>query len=161
MWTMARYATTFLLLVMPLVCSSCVVMTAPKSAKIEGASPSNDSNVTLTPQDKESHSLDKRIVATWELVSQEDDQGRQEEPRASTRTLIEFTDRGKVIFNRIDREDSRRVKSRTGQYVVKDSELRITDDVGNSVRWPYKVAGDMLVIVMPEEKRKFHWRKSR
>jgi hypothetical protein len=49
--------------------------------------------------------------------------------------------------------------SRTGKYALDKEEISITDDVGNTVKWPYQVNADTLVIVMPEVKKKFYWRR--
>lgn len=90
---------------------------------------------------------------------QVNDKGAEKRPNEASRTLIEFTKGGKVIFNRVDSEDTKRTKSRTGKYFLSDDEIRITDDMGNSVRWPYKITGDTLVIMMPEAKKRFFWRR--
>ncbi|MBI4964911.1 MAG: hypothetical protein HY913_16680 [Desulfomonile tiedjei] len=105
-------------------------------------------------------SIDKRLLDTWELLYQENDKGDQERPNEATRTLIEFTDRGQVIFNRMDK-DSDKMKKRSGRYSAENEEISITDDGagGNTVRWPYQVAGDTLVLQMPEVKKKFYWRR--
>lgn len=105
--------------------------------------------------------MDKALVDTWELAYQVNEKGEQERPRDSTRTLIEFTDRGTVVFNRMDKENSDQPTSRTGRYTTERNEINITDDAGNTVKWPYTVRGESLVIVMPEKKKEFHWRRSR
>jgi hypothetical protein len=104
---------------------------------------------------------DTKLVDTWELLYQVNDKGDEERPRAATRTLIEFTDRGQVVFNRMDKEHSDAMKSRSGRYTLDKEEINITDDGGNTVRWPYQVVGDTLVLAMPEVKKKFYWRRYR
>jgi hypothetical protein len=104
---------------------------------------------------------DKNLLDTWELLYQVNEKGDEERPRDATRTLIEFTDKGQVIFNRMDKENSDKMKSRTGKYALDKSEINITDDVGNTVKWPYQITGDTLMIVMPEVKKKFYWRRFR
>jgi hypothetical protein len=105
--------------------------------------------------------LDKSLADTWELLYQVNDKGEKEPPRDATRTLIEFTDKGQVIFNRIDKENSDAMKSRSGKYSLDKTEISITDDVGNTVKWPYQVTGDTLVLFMPEVNKKFFWRRFR
>jgi hypothetical protein len=124
----------------------------PKSPRVETGKPSSGTAEAA---------VDKNLVDTWELLYQENDKGEEERPREATRTLIEFTGRGQVIFNRIDKERSDAMKSRTGRYALEKEEISITDDVGNTVKWPYKVNGDTLVITMPEVNKKFHWRRFR
>jgi hypothetical protein len=133
-------------------CASCVGTGLSKSAKLEPGAPGSGESVGTG---------DKSLVDTWELLYQVNDKGDEERPKEATRTLIEFTGNGRVIFNRIDNENSDRVKSRTGKYALDKSEISITDDDGNTVKWPYQIIGDTLVLVMPEAKKKFHWRRFR
>lgn len=136
----------------PLVCASCLSMGLSKTAQLEqGSSGSAASDVQA----------DKSLTDTWELECQVNDKGEEEPPKDATRTLIEFTKGGKVIFNRMDSENSNPVKSRTGKYSIDKAEIHITDDAGNTVKWPYQVTGDTLTLVMPEVKKKFRWRRLR
>jgi hypothetical protein len=131
-----------------LLCASCLSTTVPKTAQIE-PNPSSDRLA----------SLDRNLTDTWELLYQVNDKGDQEKPKDATRTLIEFTPKGQVIFNRIDKENSDAMKSRTGKYGLDKSEISITDDKGNTVKWPYEISEDQLVIFMPEVNKKFYWRR--
>jgi hypothetical protein len=136
-----------------LLCASCITMSLPKSARLEpGSSATQASPSSGTTRDK-------GIVDKWELLYQVNDKGGEERPRESTRTLIEFTENGKVVFDRIDKESTDARKSRSGQYAMANDEISITDDAGNTVQWPYQVNGDTLVLVMPEVKKKFYWRR--
>jgi hypothetical protein len=146
-----RYRALVLLFAVLVVfsCASCVGTGLSKSAKLEpGVSSSEGPG-------------DKGLVDTWELLFQVNEKGDEERPKEATRTLIEFTKNGQVIFNRIDNENSDRVKSRKGKYSLDKTEISITDDDGNTVKWPYQIIGDTLVLVMPEAKKKFHWRRFR
>ncbi len=67
--------------------------------------------------------------------------GDEERPREGTRTLIEFTDKGQVIFNRMDKDNSDKMKSQTGKYALDNNGITITDDAGNTVKWPYQADG--------------------
>jgi hypothetical protein len=141
-----------LIVLVPFLCASCLTMTMPKSARVDpGAPPSGTTEPTV----------DKNLVDTWELLYQVNDKGDQEPPKEGTRTLIEFTNKGKVIFNRIDKEHSDKMMSRPGKYALEKEEISITDDSGNTVKWPYQVSTDTLVISMPEVKKKFYWRRFR
>ena len=168
-----------------LVCTSCLSLTAPRSAQQDTVPPSSEPLRTarrgaIGPKDSLStpppeatkpgrdltesgrtdlEPTDNRLVDTWELMYQVNDKGDEKRPTEASRTLIEFTKAGKVIFNRVDSEDTKRTKSRTGKYYLSNDEIRITDDMGNSVRWPYKITGDTLVIMMPEAKKRFLWRR--
>ena len=137
----------------PFLLSSCLTMTVPKSAKVD--------TTPTVPGSSTSAGSDGRVVAAWELMYQVNDKGDEERPRETTRTTLEFTNEGKVLFNRMDRENSSHKKSKTGNFILEKSEIRITDDSGNTVRWPYSIDGDRLVIVMPEVKKKFVWRKTK
>jgi hypothetical protein len=141
----------------PFLYVSCLSMSLPKSAKVQSSAGSTQVPTRLEPK----ASVDKGLLDTWELLYQVNDKGDQERPRESTRTLIEFTDRGQVIFNSMDKERSDRVKSRSGKYSVQENRINITDDVGNTVSWPYQLAGDTLILMMPEKNRKFYWRRFR
>jgi len=141
----------------PLLFASCLTTSLPKSARVEPNTSSPTASASTTPQGLP----DKKLVDTWELQYQVNDKGDEERPREATRTLIEFTDRGQVVFNRMDKENSDKMKSRSGRYAVEKEEISITDDAGNTVRWPYQVVGDTLVLVMPEVKKKFYWRRYR
>lgn len=141
-----------LVVAVQLSCTSCLTMTMPKSPRVEPGTPSSGTAEAA---------VDKNLVDTWELLYQVNDKGEEERPREATRTLIEFTNRGQVIFNRIDKEHSDAMKSRTGKYALEKEEISITDDVGNTVKWPYQVSSDTLIITMPEVKKKFHWRRFR
>jgi len=153
MFSVSRLIVAAMLLVTALVCVSCLTMAVPRTAKVDGMPPAAGPPGADT--------MDRRLIDTWELMYQVNDEGREERPRESTRTLIEFTDKGRVVFNRVDPKNSRRLKSRSGDYSLAKNEIRITDDVGNSVRWPYHITKEILVIVMPEEKKKFFWRRFR
>jgi hypothetical protein len=135
-----------------LLCASCISTTMPKTARVEPSPSSGEPSQA---------SSDKNLLDTWELLYQVNEKGDEERPRDATRTLIEFTDKGQVIFNRMDKENSDKMKSRTGKYALDKSEINITDDVGNTVKWPYSITGDTLMIVMPEVKKKFYWRRFR
>ncbi|MEW6113919.1 MAG: lipocalin family protein [Thermodesulfobacteriota bacterium] len=156
MSAMIRQLGMGLIIVVPFLCTSCLTMTMPKSARLEKPTTSDQ------PSDRgQVAPSDKRIVDTWELMFQEDEKGTKEVPPEGTRTLMEFTDRGRVIYNRVDKDDAGRVKTRTGNFTVEDGAIKIIDDVGNSNRWPYQITGDQLVFTMPEKNKTFHWRRFR
>jgi hypothetical protein len=138
------------------LCSSCLTTTLPKTAAVEGAAQSAQKGTDNSKDAKEKSLFDK-----WELQYQVNDKGVQEKPRESTRTLIEFFDDGKVVFDRTDKDKAEARKSRTGRFTVANNEISITDDAGNTVKWPYQVSGDTLVLVMPEVQKKFYWRRVR
>ncbi|MGC8605754.1 MAG: lipocalin family protein [Desulfomonilaceae bacterium] len=104
---------------------------------------------------------DKSVVGKWELLYQINDKGERQNPKDQTKTQIEFTDNGQVVFNRFDNENSDSVKSRTGKYSIEKGQISITDDAGNTVKWPFQVTQDSLIISMPEVNKKFHWRRIR
>jgi len=132
-------------LLIPPVCASCVSMGLSKTAQLEQGSAGSDVQA------------DKSLVDKWELECRVNDKGEEVPP--TTRTLIEFTNGGKVIFNRMDNENSDPVKTRSGTYSIDKAEIQITDYQGNTVKWPYQVTGDTLTLVMPEAKKKFRWRR--
>lgn len=136
------------------LCSSCLTTTLPKSVAVEGTTTSGLKTTDSAKDPKEKSLLDK-----WELQYQVNDKGVQEKPRESTRTLIEFFEDGKVTFDRSDKDKADSRKSRTGRFTVANNEISITDDAGNTVKWPYQVSGDTLVLVMPEVQKKFYWRR--
>ena len=135
-----------------LLCASCLSMTAPKSPRVEAGSPRSASAALPA---------DTLLVDTWELLSKVGANGAEELPTEGTRTLIEFTDKGQVIFNRIDKDSSGLTRSRKGSYTVDKNEITITDDVGNTAKWTYNIADDKLVIDAPEAKEKFQLRRFR
>lgn len=141
-----------LLCLIPVFCASCLSMTVPKSVGVE---PTAAAAGKLVPPS------DKRVVDTWELLYRVNDKGEEERPRDATRTLIDFTDKGKVIFNRMDKENSGRVASHSGRFTTENGEIRIIDDSGNGARWPYQITGDTLEVYIPEDKKKFFWRRFR
>jgi len=156
---MARLGNWILLFVACLslfLCSSCLTTTLPKSVAVEGATTSGPKTADNAKDAKEKSLLDK-----WELQYQVNDKGVQEKPRESTRTLIEFFEDGKVFFDRSDKDKADARKSRKGRFTVANNEISITDDAGNTVKWPYQVSGDTLVLVMPEVQKKFYWRRIR
>lgn len=102
---------------------------------------------------------DKSVVGKWELLYQINDKGERQNPKDQTKTQIEFTNNRQVIFNRFDNENSDSMKSRTGKYSVEKNQISITDDAGNTVKWPFQISGDSLIISMPEVNKKFHWRR--
>ncbi len=138
------------------LCSSCLTTTLPKSTAVEGPTPSG-----LKTSDDAKDGKEKSLLDKWELQYQVNDKGVQEKPKESTRTLIEFFEDGKVVFDRTDKDRGDARKSRTGRFTVANNEISITDDSGNTVKWPYQVSGDTLVLVMPEVQKKFYWRRVR
>jgi hypothetical protein len=133
-----------------LLCASCISTTLPKTARVEPSPSSGEPSQAPS---------DKNLLDTWELLYQVNEKGEQR-PLEGTRTLIEFTDKGQVIFNRMDK-DSDKMKNQTGKYALDNNEITITDNAGNTVKWPYQVTADTLVITMPEKKTKFFWRRFR
>lgn len=146
----------FIVCVSLFVCSSCLTTTLPKGAAVGGSTPTGPKGAENAKDAKEKSLLDK-----WELQYQVNDKGVQEKPRESTRTLIQFFDDGKIVFDRTDRDKTDTRKSRIGRFTLANNEISITDDAGNTVKWPYQVAGDTLVLVMPEVQKKFYWRRAR
>lgn len=145
-----------LLCLVPVLFTSCLSMSLPKSAKVEPP----PAAASVEPLATKS-GLDRGLIDTWELLYQVDNRGDQKRPPGSTRTLIEFTDKGQVIFNRLDKDTSNQLKSRTGKYTLEGEKINIVDDVGNTTKWPYQLTGDTLMIVMPELEKKFYWRRFR
>ncbi|MCA1960945.1 MAG: lipocalin family protein [Desulfomonile sp.] len=106
---------------------------------------------------------DSRLFGTWELTHQVDEKNEEKTPDPGTRTLLEFKEPDRIVFSRIQRRenDSDIVKKREGNFFLQQNEVHITDDGGNSVGWPYQIAGDTLITTMPSEKRKFYWRRTK
>ena len=136
-----KWAMVGLVAVTPLFMCSCLSMVVPKSPSTSGG--------------------DGRVVAAWELMYQVNDKGDEERPRETTRTTLEFTNEGRVLFTRMDSENKSHKKEKTGKFALDKGEITITDDAGNTVRLPYSIDGDKLVIVMPEMKKKFIWRRTK
>ncbi len=120
-----------------LLCSSCLGLTASK-APVSGP-----------------------LTDTWELMYLADEQGAQEKPPQSVRTLIEFTKDGQAVFKRIDKETSNVVKTQSGTYKVDGDRIILTDSEGPTVNWPYRITDDILVLTMPEVRKKFYWRRAK
>ena len=127
-------------------------MTAQKGATVENPAPASPTPVTQGG---------KPLVDTWELLYQMDDKGKEIRPRKDTRTLIEFTEAGRVYFSALDKETAENVKNRSGRYELEKDKMTITDDSGFTTTWPYSLTGDTLVTIMPRTKQKFFWRRSR
>ncbi len=141
---------TICALICALTCVSCLTASVPKSANMD--TPSSSSSNAQS-------SADRGLTDKWELLYQVNDKGEEQKPREATRTILEFTGSGEVIFNRMDKENTDASKSRNGKYTVDRDQIVITDDAGNTVKWPYQVSGDTLMISMPEVSKKFHWRR--
>jgi hypothetical protein len=140
-----------------ILCTACLSASLPKTAKVEPTPPLTETTTKL-----DTNTLaDKNLLNRWELLYRVTESGEKETPRDNTRTLIEFTDGGQVIFNRLDKDHSDQIESRTGKFTVEGDMINIVDDMGNSVAWPYQLTGESLIIVMPELKKKFYWRRFR
>jgi len=139
-----------------LICSfslaSCLTASLPKNAKMD-SQPSS--------QESASASLDRGLMDKWELMYQVNDKGEEQKPREATRTVLEFTGKGEVIFNRMDKENTDMSKNRSGKYTLEREQIIITDDAGNTVKWPYQISGETLMISMPEVNKKFYWKRFR
>lgn len=139
-------------------CASCMTMTLPQSTKIKnqsGESPKGGASRN------EYIVKDDRLCDTWELMYLVNDKGEEKNPDEGTRTLMEFTQKGEVIVNKVDRGATDRVKTRNAEYLAENNLISITDQEGNKVTWPYMIDGDTLIIEMPEVKKKFYWRRFR
>ncbi|MFH0959275.1 MAG: lipocalin family protein [Pseudomonadota bacterium] len=136
------------------VCVSCLTASLPKNARLDGNAPSNSDQAASGVR-----SSGRDILGKWELLYQINDKGDRQNPKDLTKTQIEFTDDGKINFTRLDNEQSDSVKSRQGKYSIDKDQINITDDAGNAVKWPFEIASDSLVISMPEQNKKFHWRR--
>lgn len=135
------------------LCVSCLSMTLPQGTTAENPSPQ--------PPPKEYVAADTRLCDTWELLYMVDDKGNEEKPKEGTRVLIEFTQNGRLITNRIDGTASEQVRTKTGTYVAENNHINITDDKGNQTKWPYMIDGDTLITEMPEKRSKLYWRRFR
>ncbi|MFH0822932.1 MAG: hypothetical protein V2B18_09290 [Pseudomonadota bacterium] len=144
----------WLLLIIPLLCASCITAGVPKKADPAPAGGSGEASTAASASLSGS-----RIVDTWELMFRVNEKGEEERPRGTSRTLVEFTDKGRVIFNRSDREESAGIKSKTGKYDLGEKEIKVTDEEGHTDQWPYRLSGDTLVIYMPQSKKEFHLRR--
>lgn len=144
------------ILICALMCAfslaSCLTASLPKNASMESQA---------TSQNSASSNLDKGLTDKWELMYQVNDKGEEQKPRESTRTVLEFTGSGEVIFNRMDKDNTDMTKSRSGKYTLDKDQIVITDDAGNTVKWPYSITADNLMISMPEVSKKFHWKRYR
>ena len=147
-----KFGLSLCAIICALTCVSCLTASVPKSAKMDSPPSSSASN---------SSSMDKGLTDKWELMFQVNDKGEEQKPREATRTILEFTGSGEVVFNRMDKESSDMSKSRSGKYTIDRDQIVITDDAGNTVKWPYQVSGDNLMISMPEVSKKFHWKRFR
>ena len=116
---------------------------------------------SAAPSGSPDRTIDTNLLDTWELLYQVNERGDEERPMEGKRTLMEFTDKGQLIFNRVDKDNPDKMKTRTGKYALDKNVINITDDVGNTVHWPYQISGDTLVIDMPEKKIKLYWRRFR
>jgi Lipocalin-like domain len=141
-----------LIALVPLLCASCLSMTMSKGVNVDPGAPSSGTVETA---------LDKNLVDTWELLYELNDKGEQKRVPEATRTLMEFTGKGQVIFNKIDKEHPDKLRTQTGKYSLHNQKIKLTDDAGHTVKWPYTVNGDTLVIAMPEKNMKFFWRRFR
>ncbi len=172
-----RRGAKLLVFLAPVVCASCLSMTMPKKEPWTASDTSSQETEAVAVSDN-------RIVDTWELLYQVDESGEQQLPREGTRTLVEFTPNGRLIYNRVDRtrpvqvsaesesggyswpwqgskeESPPRLKTQTGTYRVQEGELNVTDGTNNT-RWPYRIVGDTLVIVIPKKKKQLHFRRFR
>lgn len=147
---MRRFLEVIVCLV-PFLWASCVSMTLPKGGQVE---PSLKGPAT--------YNVDKDLVNTWELLYQINDKGEKDLVAADKpRTLIEFTDKGRVIFNKIYRDSPNALTSHQGSYSVDKGFINITDHKGRTSQWPYEVNGETLMTSMPDLKLKFFWRRSR
>lgn len=147
-----KFGISICVMICAFTCVSCLTASLPKGAKMDAPTSSNQSA---------SSSLDRGLTDKWELMYQVNDKGEEQKPREATRTILEFTGNGEVIFNRMDKDSSEMAKSRSGKYTLDRDQIVITDDAGNTVKWPYQVSGDSLMISMPEVSKKFHWRRHR
>ncbi|MDA8407987.1 MAG: lipocalin family protein [Deltaproteobacteria bacterium] len=145
-----------ILLCLAAVCSSCLTASMPKSARMDDEAQSGPEI-----SGPSAGNSDNSVVGKWELLYQINDKGERQNPKDQTKTQIEFTNNRQVIFNRFDNENSDSMKSRTGKYSVEKNQISITDDAGNTVKWPFQISGDSLIISMPEVNKKFHWSRVR
>jgi hypothetical protein len=140
-----------IMLMAVLLCVSCLSLTAPKD-------PRGDSD---GGGGKPIAGLDKNLVDTWELMSLTDDKGEQLFPAKSTRTLMEFTDTGRVIVNKTHKGPPETIKTDSGKYAMlgKD-EISVTDKEGTAT-WPYHISGDTLEVTVQGGHMKHYWRRFR
>jgi len=134
------------------------VLEAHRSAPIVGSAPPATSKDTSATSEG---IIDLNLLHTWGLLYKIDENGHEERPIEGTRTLIEFTDKGQLIFSKVDNGSSHQMKNRAGKYALNGNEISITDESGNTMQWVYQVSGDTLVIDMPDAKNKFYWGRFR
>lgn len=146
-----RRVVEVMICLIPLLWASCVTMSLPKTGQ-------GDSGL----KGPATYNVDKNLVSTWELLYQINDKGEKGlGPPDKPRVLIEFTDKGRVIFNKIYPDKPNALTKHQGTYTVDKGFITITDHKGQTSQWPYEVNGETLVTAMPERKEKFYWRRTR
>jgi hypothetical protein len=134
-----------LLCAVPFLCVSCLGLGIPKTSGLE------------SPASLPEGEIDERLIGTWEVQYRQTDNGSKEYVRS--RTLIEFTDKGELIFNRVDREKEDQLKTEAGRYTVVGDSIIVLDTQGHRGRWQYKVSEDNLVIMMSDKGEEIHCQK--
>jgi len=146
-----------MVVLVPFLCTSCLSTSLPKGAKVDPGPLNSGSPTRLETKG----AIDQGLVDTWEVQYLVDAKGDEEVPAEQKRILIEFTDKGQVIINKLSRDSPEGTKSRTGRYTLEGNQILITDDMGYNSKWTYELVGDRLVLVMPQENKKFHCRRFR
>jgi hypothetical protein len=141
-----------IILLAVLFCASCLSLTAPKDPRVDADAGGG----------KPIAGLDKNLVDTWELMYLTDDDGKEIYPDKSTRTLMEFTENGRVLVNTTYKGPPETVKTHPGKYAMlgKD-EISVTDKDGTTASWPYQIKKDTLVTTVLGGNKKHHWRRFR
>lgn len=130
-------------------------MTLPKSARVEPDAVGSRSDKAST--------TDGRLAGSWELMYQVNDKNEEKPPRPGTRTLIEFREPGRIVWSRSEQRENQSdtVNRREGNFTVRQNEIHLTDDAGNSDQWPYQITGDTLITAIPRERLKFYWKRTK
>ncbi len=141
----SRRAMVVLLCAVPFLCASCLALGIPKTPGLE------------SPASLPEGEIDERLIGTWEVQYRQSENGSKE--YVWSRTLIEFTDKGELIFNRVDREKEDKLKTETGRYTVVGDSIIVLDTEGHRGRWQYEVSEDNLVIMMSDKGEEIHCQK--
>ncbi len=103
--------------------------------------------------------LESRLVGAWELIYWTNDKGEQQLPTNNSRTFLEFTDKGEVVFTGIGPRDPGTAGLKSGTYRLDNDEISVTDGTGQTAKWSYTVADDVLRVGLPEKQGGLYWRR--
>jgi hypothetical protein len=113
----------------------------------------------VVPKGAENLEPSEKLIDTWELMYQINEQGQRIDPGDDIRVLMQFTEDGRILMNWFDVKTSETLRSIDGSFKIEGDKVTIRVQAGNEKAWPYSFKDGKLILLWPSKNLSFIWRR--